>query len=231
MSVRTVAIIQARLDSIRLPQKVLLPICGKPMLCHVLNRVRKSRFLDEVVVTTPDKRIADLCKMFEIGAYLCEKEQEADVLQRYYMTAQLTKTTTIIRITSDCPLVDPEIIDRAICVFRASSTDYLTTVGSYPDGFDTEIFSYNILEETHNEAKDPYDREHVTTYIINSSKFTKTTLQSPIKLSKLGNPHLSVDTIQDLDNIREIFQSLGEDFSFMDVVKYLKEKNESKVSR
>jgi len=153
-----VAIIQARMGSSRLPDKVMMPIAGKPMFWHVVDRVKKAKLIDEVVVATStntkDKRIVDFCKKNNVEVFT---GSENDVLDRYYQCAKKYKAEIVVRITADCPLIDPKIVDKSIRTFFKGNFDYLgilTGAGSlksknkkYPDGMDCEVFSFQSLEK------------------------------------------------------------------------------------
>lgn len=167
---RVSAIIQARIGSTRLPGKMLLPIVdNKGALELMLERVRRAKQLQNVVVATTtlpeDDRLADLCK--RIG---CEffRGDENDVLDRYYKTAlAFGSPEVIVRLTGDCPLHDPVIIDKVISSFLDSDADYVSNVTppTFPDGLDTEVFSFSVLEKAWKEARLKSEREHVTPYI------------------------------------------------------------------
>ena len=174
---RTVAIIQARMGSNRLPGKVLRPILGKPMLWHIVLRVRAVPSIDEVVVAIPDspadQDLRRFCAANDIKSF---SGSETDVLDRFYGAAQRYGADPVLRITADCPLVDPELVEKLIRLYRSGSYDYVAVSagadasrleggGSFPDGMDAECFSFASLETAWNEARDPRDREHVTRFI------------------------------------------------------------------
>lgn len=169
------AIIQARMGSTRLPGKILLPLKGEPVLFHVVERAKRVRGIDAVVVATTispaDDAIETFCK--ERG-YSFFRGSETDVLDRYYHAARAFKSETIIRITSDCPLIDPPTIEQCIQNFQACGCDYLSSFvpeeRTYPRGLDTEIFSFAALEKAWKEATEGYEREHVTPYIWENKK-------------------------------------------------------------
>ena len=164
----TVAIIQARISSTRLPGKVLKIIERKTVLEHVINRVRAAKNIDDMVVATTVKKedleIVKLCASLGISVF-CGSED--DVLDRYYQTARLFKAGHIVRITSDCPLIDPQIIDEVIELYFQKKADYAsnTMPETFPDGLDTEVFSYKTLKKAWKNAKLSSEREHVTPYI------------------------------------------------------------------
>ena len=169
MALRTVAIIQARMTSTRLPGKVLKEICGKPMLARQIERVARARLVDLVAVATSedasDDPIAALCAEFGVPSY---RGSLADVLGRFQGAAErLGPADHIVRLTGDCPLSDPSIVDACVAVHIANGADY-TANGverTYPDGLDVEVMTSSVLARAAREAKDPFQREHVTPYI------------------------------------------------------------------
>ena len=173
---KVVAIIQARLTSTRLPRKVLKKIGNKTMLQHVIDKVNKSKLIDTVVVASPTK-----IPFKRAFSYIFAKEHE--VLERYYFSALAYKATIIVRITSDCPCVDPEVIDIAIKYFKKHKFPYVYFAPV--DGLDVEVFSFKLLEEANEYALSASDREHVTPYM---KRITK----------------LSVDTKEDLERVRHV---------------------------
>jgi spore coat polysaccharide biosynthesis protein SpsF (cytidylyltransferase family) len=163
-----VAIIQARMGSSRLPGKTIADVAGRPLLLHVVERTQRARRVDKVVVATTDRSsddpIADLCQREGIQ---CFRGSEDDVLDRFYRTAQAHGADVVVRITADCPLIDAAVIDKVIARFQAGDCDYVSNIlrYTYPDGLDTEVFSFAALERAWREAKKPSEREHVTPYL------------------------------------------------------------------
>jgi len=172
--VRIITIIQARLGSTRLPQKILLDLCGKPVIQRVYERACKIDKTDDVIVATTlsnsDDRLADFCRNNGIPLF---RGSENDVLDRYYRAAKHFKADAVIRITGDCPLIDPAVVNLVVLTFRSAEVDYASNVQppTYPDGLDTEIFTFSALETAWKYATGSYDREHVTPYIYNSGSF------------------------------------------------------------
>ena len=139
---RVVALIQARMGSTRLPGKVLSPILGVPMIEMLLRRLSKSKEVDEIVVATSvDPKNDDLQSTVECLGYRCTRGSENNVLKRFYESAKMTKADIIVRITGDCPLVDPELVDKHVQAFKKEKVDYYSNVdpASYPDGLDIEV--------------------------------------------------------------------------------------------
>ena len=231
---KIVCIVQARMESTRLPRKVLKNIVGKPMLWHVIYRLKKSRLIDEIVVATTtrdeDKAIVKLAKDSDVESFAGSDE---DVVDRYYHAAITHKADIIVRVTADCPLIDPNVVDRVIEYFLKGDFDYVnnTYVGActdrkltYPDGLDTEVFSFDALEKAWKEAKMPSEREHVTSYIWKNPDNFKT---GCLKYSEdLSHMRWTVDYKEDLEFMRQVFKRLykeGDVFHMEDVLALLKE--------
>ncbi len=166
---RTVAIIQARVGSTRLPGKVMKPLLGDPMLSIVVRRVARARTVDEVVVATTtlpeDDAIAALAAS---EGWALERGSETDLLERYLEAARAHEADVVVRITSDCPIIDPEVIDRTVAAFRDGDVDYASNTlepRTYPRGLDVEVVSAGALELAGREDRDPAWREHATPYI------------------------------------------------------------------
>ncbi len=172
MNGKTVAIIQARMGSTRLPGKVLKTLCGYSVLSHVIERVRQAREIDDIIIATTvaeaDEAIA--AEALRCGAKKFRGSIE-DVLSRYYLAATENAADIVVRITSDCPLIDPHVVDEIVGFFKQGSFDIVSNAGSdmarrtYPRGLDTEVFSYEALRGAYQNADKLYQREHVTPYI------------------------------------------------------------------
>lgn len=162
------ALLQARVSSRRLPGKVLLPLLGEPMILRQLERIRRCRRIDRIVVATStdasDDPLASVCARAAVEVF---RGSLADVLDRFHGAAAAHSPATIVRLTADCPLADPELIDRVIAFFFEGGYDYATNAlqPTYPDGLDVEVFRAACLEEAWHEAKLPSEREHVTPFI------------------------------------------------------------------
>jgi len=210
-----VAIIQARMGSRRLPGKSLAEIEGRPMLWHVIQRVKQATLVDRVVVATSDSAADDAIeKMCIAEGIQCHRGSETDVLDRFYHAARDEKAAQILRITADCPLIDPVVIDRVIRRFQVGDVDYASNamVRSYPDGLDTEIFSFTALERAWHEASKVSEREHVTPY-LRSQKFRTANVEND---SQLQYQHFrwTVDETEDLEFIRAVYKSFRGKESF-----------------
>ena len=221
---RIIAIIQARTGSTRLPGKVLQMISGKTMLERVLERAAKTPSLERCMIATTDKPqddpIENFCTKNKISFY---RGSEENVLDRYYQTALSVKAGTIVRITSDCPLIDPDLIEEVIQTFQSSGADYASNSLklSFPRGLDTEVFSFKSLENAWKNAREDYEKVHVTPYIYrHPEKFKLHTVSSEFDYSKY---RWTVDTPDDLKLVREIYSRLEhkENFDWKDVLQIM----------
>ena len=221
---KVVAIIQARMNSTRLPRKVLADVQGRPLLWHVVARTRRAKHVDEVVVATSDRPADD-----ELAAYCtaegvaCFRGSENDVLDRYYRAAQAHGATAVVRITGDCPLIDPAVIDRVIETFLDQGVDYTSNClrPTFPEGLDFEIWSVTTLETVWREATKPSDREHVAPYLKTSGKFRCANVEA--ELPHATEERWSVDEPQDLELVRAIFAAFKDrpGFGYRDVLDLL----------
>ena len=184
----TVAIIQARMTSTRLPGKVLLILGGKRVIDHVYARVNLSAEVDRVVIAITDRAeddvLFDYCSDNDYDVF---RGSESDVLGRYYECACEYKAATVVRITADCPLIDPILIDEMVKLRKTGRYDYAsnTIEPTFPDGLDAEVFSFNILEEAFLNATSKYEREHVTPYIKKQLSYNTINIQNEINFSHL----------------------------------------------
>lgn len=218
------AIIQARMGSSRLPNKVLKELCGKPMLQHIVERVEKSKYVNHVIVATTfkeeDKVIEELCQRIGVDCY---RGSENDVLDRYYQAACKYQPENVIRITADCPFIDPVIIDQLIQIHETNEYDYTsnTLVETYPDGLDTEIFKFSALVRAWEEADLASEREHVTPYIKFKGQFKRYSLE---RSPSLADKRWTVDTEVDFEVATQVYNALynSKDIFLMeDVLKFL----------
>ena len=171
---KVVAIVQARMDSTRYPNKVMRKICGTPMIGILLERLRRAKNIEQIILAT-SKNLSNnsLADFVNALGYVVYKGSEADVLDRYYNAAKDTNADVVVRVTGDCPLIDPALVDAVIEKFMNTNVDYVTNASppTYPDGLDTEVFSFRALETAWGQAKTPGEREHVTSYIRESGLF------------------------------------------------------------
>lgn len=224
------AMIQARCGSTRLPNKVLKNLCGKPVLQRMIERVQRSKLLDEVVVVTSIEKnnlpILKLCSELGIRVGI---GSEADVLDRFYQTAKLLKPEYVIRLTADCPCFDPELLDMAIEKMSVD-TDYCGMMTeSFADGLDLEIMRFSALEKAWKEASHSFEREHATQYIVRHPEIFKLqNFESPI--GNFGHYRWTVDEPEDFKVVELIYryfiETENERFGFQDILKYLKQNPE-----
>ena len=204
-------IVQARIKSTRLPSKILKKILGKPILILELERIKKIMNIDEIIVVIPispgDEIIEEIVYKYDKSIKVF-KGSENDVLDRYFKAAQLFKLDNIVRITSDCPLIDPKVSNLVIKKFFENNCDYCSNVEprTFPYGLETEIFSYNILNKIWQKVKRSDEREHVTLYIrkhLNEFKF-----QNVTNSIDLTNLRWMLDYQRDFDFIQEVYKKL-----------------------
>ncbi|WDV46143.1 glycosyltransferase family protein [Clostridiaceae bacterium M8S5] len=208
---KTGVIIQARMGSTRLPNKVMKKIKDKTVLSHVIERVKKCKLIDDIIIATTTSVKDDI---IEKEANRCGvkslRGSEEDVLSRYYYAAKENDLDIIVRITSDCPLIDPKVTDELIDYYLNSNFDIVTNAGAdlskrtYPRGLDTEVFSFLALEEAFDKACEKYQREHVTPFIYENCKNTYHYM-NPVDYSRY---RLTLDTKEDLKLIEEIYDRL-----------------------
>ena len=224
-----VAIIQARMGATRLPGKVLMNLAGKPVLWHIITRLQRATHLDSICVATTieneDNRINEVCRMWDIP--VCRGSRD-DVLSRYYECAkrigmQGGKEDYIVRITADCPLIDPMIVDILIEKAVHGHYDYVSNTDppTFPDGLDVEVFRFDALETAVKEARLNSEREHVTPFIRKNKAVLK---YNYARTPDLSNIRLTLDTCEDYKMITTIYDALyheGEIISLKDVLNLL----------
>jgi glutamate-1-semialdehyde 2,1-aminomutase len=216
----TIAIIQARMGSSRLPGKVMKEICGKPMIEILLERLSLSKKLDEIVLAVSDqpenKLLVDYVSRLGFKVF---QGSEENVLERYFKAALALKPNNVVRITADCPLIDPFLVDLIIEDFQKKNVDYLSNIypRSFPKGLDTEIFSFQALKKAFNETSSPHNCEHVTPYIRESGKFKVGNYSYEKDWSRL---RWTVDWLEDFQLIKKIFEFFTPNliFSWQDVM-------------
>lgn len=203
------AIIQARTGSTRLPDKVLLDLEGKTVLEHVINRAKASRYISDVFVGTSikkaDLKIAGLCAELEVNVF-CGSED--DVLDRYYQAARLVRPKHVVRITADCPVIDPSVVDKVIELHIKENADYTSnTFGeTYPDGQDVEVFTFEALKESWKKATLASEREHVAPYMRNHPEIFR---QASLNYKEnLSNKRWTLDNREDYEFLKIIFRNL-----------------------
>ena len=228
---KILAITQARTGSTRLPNKVLKEIAGKSLLQIHLERVRKSSLITKIIVATTtspeDIKICDVAEKLGIEWY---RGSEDDVLDRFYQASKNYNPDYVVRVTSDCPLLDPELIDSVISLIFDSQADYCSNVliESFPDGQDVEVFTSKALEKAWKEALLRSEREHVTPYIYKNADFKGGRIFKALNYStgeKKGHIRLTVDEPVDFEIVKVLVENLGTERSWKDYVKYLSDHN------
>ena len=222
---KTVAIVQARVGSTRLPGKVLLDLVGRTVLDRVVQRVRQFTMIDDVIVATSSERadnpIIDECDRIGVASF---RGSESDVLDRFVGAVRETDADVCVRLTADCPLLDPGVSDNIISLFLlADDADYASNKipQSFPRGLDTEVFTRDALERAAREAREPYERVHVTPYIYRHPEiFSLLSVTSDVDRSDW---RWTIDTPEDIEFVREIYRRLDSrgDFGWQDVVALL----------
>jgi len=214
----TLAIIQARMGSTRLPGKVLMKLEGVSILSHLIRRLRRCSLIDELVLATSEQPendpLVDLAEREQVRFF---RGSEDYVLDRYYQVAKINQPQRVVRVTADCPAIDSGVVDKVIERHRVSGADYVsnTVTRSYPIGCDVEVFSFEALEKAAAEALKPYEREHVTPYIFtNPNLFSIEQVQATAS-EYSPNLRCCVDTAADFEFLSEIFKRLyGKDHFF-----------------
>ena len=221
------AIVQVRTGSSRVPNKVLKVIEGKPIITHVIDRIRLSKYIDDIIIATTDLRrdniIEEYCRNNNIKYF---RGSEQDVLSRFYYTAKSYNVDIIARLTSENPLLDPDIIDIVIKKHIDDNNDYTANniKRTYPRGLDTEIFNFNILEKVFNNATKDYEKEHVTPYIYDHpNKFKLSNIEA---VGKFNRPdiRITLDTYDDLKLLEVLLHHFKDkEFRIEDIIDFLNE--------
>ncbi len=217
---KTVAIVQARMGSMRFPNKVMRPICGTPLIGLLLERLATAQRIDQIVLaTSEDERSEPLAKYVRGLGYAVYQGSENDVLDRYYQAAKKANADTVVRITGDCPLIDPVLVDSVIARFLDSGVDYASNVSppTYPDGLDVEVFSCRALETAWTQAKEFHQREHVTPFVRGSGKFSQVSVSN---VENHSGERWTVDEPEDLEVMRRVFEHFHprRDFGWLEVL-------------
>lgn len=226
---KTIIIDQARMTSTRLPGKVMKEVLGKPLLEYQIERLKRANEADELVIATTtnntDQPIVELCERLGV-AYYCGSEE--DIISRYYEAATEFGADVVVRVTSDCPLIDPAVVDKVIKHYKDNwdKYDYVsnTLTRTYPRGMDTEVFSYKVLQEVYYNAQEQPEREHVTPYICWHPERYK--LDNVSHHENQSHHRWTVDTPEDFELIKLILQDLypvSNKFTWLDVLNLLNE--------
>lgn len=224
------AIIQARMGSTRLPSKVIKKIEGRPLLWHIIERIKHAKSINEIIVaTTTNKEDEKIIKIAKKSGVKTFSGSENDVLDRFYRAAKKFNSDIIVRITPDDPFKDPKIIDEFVNYFLKNNLDYVsnTIKPTYPEGLDIEIFSFKALEKAWLEAKLASEREHVTPYIWKNPKKFK--IKNLSYKEDLSNLRWTIDYLEDLKFAREVYKRLypvQKIFLMEDILKLFKKEPE-----
>lgn len=208
---RIEAFIQARMGSTRLPGKVLKTVMGRPLLDYLIERLRQCREIDEIVILTSKLAADDVIEQYcDEKKVLCFRGSEEDVLERYHQAAMLRRPDGIVRITADCPLIDPEIVDQVVKTFKEGypSIDYVanTLERTFPRGLDVEVFTSQALEQADRNGKKPEEREHVTLYLYRHPELFH--LKNISCTPSCASHRWTVDTPEDFALIKLILEDL-----------------------
>jgi spore coat polysaccharide biosynthesis protein SpsF len=210
---RVVAIVQARMGSTRLPGKVMLPLLGEPILARVLRRTARARTLDDVVVATTTRPEDDaIVALVEAEGRPVVRGSETDLLDRYLQAARAHDAEIVVRVTSDCPLIDPDVIDRTVLAFQAGDVEYASNTlepRTYPRGLDVEVIARVALERAGREDRDPAWREHATPYIYRHPESFR--LLRVAAEDDHADQRWSVDTPEDFTLVDRIYDAIGRD--------------------
>lgn len=209
---KVVIIIQARMGSTRLPKKTLKTVGDKPLLSYLIERIKAAKLADQALIATTtnaeDDAIAQACALYQVPVF---RGSALDVLDRYYRAAKTFHADAIVRITGDCPLIDPQIIDSVINYYQEHEPqyDYVSNMlhPGYPRGMDVEIFSFQALEKIHQAAQAPEEREHVTLYFYeHPDLFSLGSVESKQDFSKY---RFTVDTEKDFQLVSRLLSTLA----------------------
>tara|TARA_B100000768_G_scaffold161498_1_gene161620 strand:+ start:1687 stop:2448 length:762 start_codon:yes stop_codon:yes gene_type:complete len=236
VGLKTILVTQARSGSTRLPGKILKEIKGKSLLQIHLERLKKCNNISEIIVATTtrseDKIIYD--KSIQWG-FIGTRGSENDVLDRFYQAVKDKKADWIVRVTSDCPLLDAVLVDKVIVYVQENNMDYgsNTLIEHFPDGQDIEVFKFSALQLAWKNAKLLSEREHVTPYIINNSNKKGCDFFTAINYpcaSDYSNIRMTVDEPKDFDLINKLITNLGTDQSWLEYTKYIINNNLSSIN-
>lgn len=226
------AIIEARMNSSRLPGKVLMHILGKPALSHLIERLKRTKYIKDIILATTINPKDDVLEKFaNDNGIKCYRGSEEDVMGRVVQAATVINTDVIVEITGDCVLIAPEVIDKAIEIYKTGKYDIVSNTWnfSYPQGTDVQIFSHKLLADAYEKTKDPAHREHVSLYFYENPDLYKIYfLEAPPEFKA---PHLrfQLDYKEDLEFIRKIYEELhpkNKEFSLKEIFQLLNDKPE-----
>ncbi|MBL7005431.1 MAG: glycosyltransferase family protein [Gammaproteobacteria bacterium] len=225
---KIVATIEARMTSTRLPGKVMMPVLGKPILHYLVERLKSVPSIDEIVLATTLNKTDDKLIEFAISEDISYfRGSEDDVMLRVIEAADSVSADIVVEITGDCPIIDPQIVEQTILMYRANNVDYVSNghIRSFPDGMDTQVFALDVLKKSLSMTTELLDHEHVTLHIRNNPQlFTKINFVAPPELDwpDLG---LTLDERHDYNLLKIIIEHFSQEgmlFSCLDVIKFLR---------
>lgn len=236
MELKTVLITQARLGSTRLPGKILKQINSESLLEIHLKRLNRCKNISKIIVATTDQ--AEDKAIYEIATDLgfsSFRGSESDVLDRFYQAVRNEKSDWIVRVTSDCPLIDPFLVDELIKFAHNNNRDYCsnTLIENYPDGQDIEVFKFSALKSAWKNANLPSEREHVTPYIRNNSDFKGASIFKALNYpcdSNFSHIRMTIDESRDFDLIKVLIDDLGTDKTWLEYTDYIIKNNLNKIN-
>ena len=236
MEVKTILITQARSGSTRLPGKILKKINDESLLEIHLKRLNKCNNVSKIIVATTDKPEDKVIYDYAIDlGFNSFRGSESDVLDRFYQAVRNEKPDWIVRVTSDCPLIDPFLVDKLIKFAHNNNKDYCsnTLIENYPDGQDIEVFKFSALESAWKNANLSSEREHVTPYILNNSDFKEASIFKALNYpcaSNYSKIRMTVDEPKDFDLIKVLINNLGTDKTWLEYTNHIIKKNLNKIN-
>ena len=225
---KTAAIIQARMSSTRLPGKIMLPLKGKPVLQNITERIRTAKNINDVIIATSNESSDDIVENFCVKAGIkVFRGNLNNVLERYYECAVMESADVIVRCTADNALIDGNIIAEAVEVFSSSGIDYLSYKEGLPLGMHVEVFSFDALEKSYREAKDPECLEHVTPYMIKNPEKFRVLFFRDEKDPDNSSMRFTMDTPEDYEFMKRVYDSFGSNiFSYGEILQVLSSHSE-----
>lgn len=224
---KIVAILQARMGSTRFPGKVLADIVGKPLIMHIIERIRATKQINAIILATTESSDDDEIENFaKKNGIHCYRGEVYDVLSRFYGAAIKYKANVIVRICCDDPLIDPIMLNELIELHLETQSDYTSTshIRTYPMGIEAEVFNFDVLEKAYNITNKDYEREHVTPYIYEHPELFRIRFLEASDELRRPDLRLTVDTPEDLKFVKEIFKNLYKEkqlFYTEDVIDFL----------
>lgn len=233
---QTILVSQARSGSTRLPKKVLMQINGEELLKIQITRLQKCSEVDKIIVATTtdheDKLIVDICTGWGVEV---SRGEINDVLDRYYQSVKKYEPKWVVRVTSDCPLIDPELVDAVIKFAKVNDVDYAANIleERFPDGQDVEVFKFEALKEAWTDSTLQSDREHVTPYLRRNCTYNGGKLFSSANFpcfENFSDIRMTVDEQRDFDLIKKVVEELGIDETWLKYTRYILGKNYNQLN-